>query len=69
MNNEEKIKQIMSILGCSCVGFGHYTHSAFNFNFDMSATGANHVMLKLSQIFADKGYKEAQSDIRNALGL
>jgi hypothetical protein len=70
MRPNKKIETIMTLLGCEQTDLhGLYKHPDFNFILDMSATDPNKILLRLKQIFSHAGYRKAQSDFRQILGI
>jgi hypothetical protein len=63
------IKSIMESLGCEEIQRGIWRHPDFKYDFDLSATGDEHVLRQLSMIFISKGFESCQSEMRSVLGL
>ncbi len=63
--NERRIKTALLQLGCEQVGANIFAHEDIaEHNLDFSATSADHILLRLYQIFTKIGYKQCKQDFR-----
>lgn len=64
-----KILRIMFDLGCEEISDGIFRHPDINFDLDFTATADDKIMLRLMQIFSEKGYYGCKQELRDFLEI
>jgi len=69
MQGNARITQIMASMGCKEIRPKIFKHPDYEFNFDLSATDPDKILIKIGSIFAGKGFESCQRQMRELLGM